>query len=88
MKISLQWLHEWVNHGLEPKALGHALTMAGFELEGIHAAAPAFEGVLVAEILSATPHPQADKLRVCEVSVGAASAPLQIVCGAANARLV
>ncbi len=86
MKISLQWLHEWVNHGLEPKALGHALTMAGFELEGIHAAAPAFEGVLVAEILRATPHPQADKLHVCEVSVGAASAPLQIVCGAANAR--
>ena len=86
MKISLQWLQEWVNHGLEPKALGHALTMAGFELEGIHAAAPAFEGVVVAEIQSATPHPQADKLRVCEVSVGAASPALQIVCGAANAR--
>ena len=86
MKISLQWLREWVNHGLEPKALGHALTMAGFELEGIHAAAPAFEGVVVAEIVSAIPHPQADKLRVCEVRLGVGTVPLQIVCGAANAR--
>ncbi len=86
MKISLQWLREWVDAGLEPKALGSALTMAGFELESIAAAAPPFEGVRVAEIVSAQPHPQADKLRVCEVSLGEGGAPLQIVCGAPNAR--
>jgi len=86
MKISMQWLREWVDSGLTPKDLGHALTMAGFELEGIHAAAPSFDGVVVAEILTASPHPQADKLRVCEVSVGTGAANLQIVCGAANAR--
>ena len=86
MKISLQWLREWVDAGLEPKALGSALTMAGFELESIAAAAPPFEDVRVAEIVSAQPHPQADKLRVCEVSLGEGGAPLQIVCGAPNAR--
>ncbi len=86
MKISLQWLREWVDAGLEPKALGSALTMAGFELESIATAAPPFEGVRVAEIVTAQPHPQADKLRVCEVSLGEDGALLQIVCGAPNAR--
>lgn len=70
MKISLQWLREWVDAELEPKALGSALTMAGFELESIAPAAPPFAGVRVAEIVSAAQHPQADKLRVCEVSLG------------------
>ncbi len=86
MKISLQWLREWVDAELEPKALGSALTMAGFELESIATAAPPFEGVRVAEIISAEPHPQADKLRVCSVSLGEGAALLQIVCGAPNAR--
>ena len=86
MKISLQWLREWVDAELEPKALGSALTMAGFELESIATAAPPFEGVRVAEIISAEPHPQADKLRVCSVSLGEGAPLLQIVCGAPNAR--
>lgn len=86
MKISLQWLREWVDAELEPKALGSALTMAGFELESIAPAAPPFAGVRVAEIVSAAQHPQADKLRVCEVSLGEGGALLQIVCGAPNAR--
>jgi phenylalanyl-tRNA synthetase beta chain len=60
--------------------------MAGFELESIAPAAPPFAGVRVAEIISAEPHPQADKLRVCSVSLGEGAAPLQIVCGAPNAR--
>jgi phenylalanyl-tRNA synthetase beta chain len=59
--------------------------MAGFELDALDAAAPAFTGVVVAEILSAERHPQADKLQVCRVSSGSGE-PLQIVCGAANAR--
>jgi phenylalanyl-tRNA synthetase beta chain len=59
--------------------------MAGFELESIEPAAPEFSGVIVAEILEATRHPQADKLQVCRVSTGAGE-PVQIVCGASNAR--
>src|SRR5262249_20096951 len=61
------------------------LTMAGFELDALEPAAPAFTGVVVAEILAAERHPQADKLQVCRVFVGSGE-PLQIVCGAANAR--
>jgi phenylalanyl-tRNA synthetase beta chain len=59
--------------------------MAGFELEALETAAPAFTGVIVAEILEATRHPQADKLQVCRVSTGQGE-PVQIVCGATNAR--
>src|SRR6185437_6187615 len=59
--------------------------LAGFELDGLEPAAPEFSGVVVAEILSAERHPQADKLQVCQVSVGSGE-PIQIVCGAANAR--
>jgi phenylalanyl-tRNA synthetase beta chain len=65
--------------------LGTRLTMAGFELEANEPAAPEFTGVIVAEILEATRHPQADKLQVCRVSTGSGE-PLQIVCGAPNAR--
>ncbi len=58
--------------------------MLGFEVESLASVAPPFSGVVVAEIRSAKPHPQADKLRVCQVSAGGPE--LQIVCGAANAR--
>jgi phenylalanyl-tRNA synthetase beta chain len=58
--------------------------MAGLEVEEVTPVAAAFSGVVVAEILSTSPHPNADKLKVCSVSTGAA-APLQIVCGAPNA---
>lgn len=85
MKVSLAWLGEWVRVGVDAPTLGSRLTLAGFELENIAPAAPPFSGVLVAEILAAEPHPQADKLQLCRVSVGQ-GAPLQIVCGARNAR--
>ena len=85
MKISYGWLNEWVQLPWTPVELGARLTMSGFELEGLEAAAPPFTGVVVAEILSADPHPQADKLRVCKVSRGSGE-PLTIVCGASNAR--
>ena len=85
MKISLEWLRDFVDPGLAPRELGDRLTMAGFELESITAAAPDFSGVQVVEILEAAPHPQADRLRVCRVSTGQGE-PLQIVCGAPNAR--
>lgn len=84
MKLPLDWLKESIDPGLAPAELGARMTMAGFELESIAPAAPPFNGVVVAEILAAERHPQADKLQVCRVSAGGAE--LQIVCGAANAR--
>jgi phenylalanyl-tRNA synthetase beta chain len=85
MKVPYSWLKEWVKVPWRAQELGTRLTMAGFELEALEAAAPPFSGVVVAEILSAERHPQADKLQVCQVTTGSGPA-LQIVCGAPNAR--
>src|SRR5579883_3476651 len=86
MKVPYQWLREWAPVAWEPRELGEHLAMAGFELESLERAAPPLSGVVVAEILEAAPHPQADKLRVCRVSTGPEHLPLQVVCGAGNAR--
>ena len=86
MKVPYDWLAEWVALPWSAAELGTRLTLAGFELESRERAAPAFTGVVVAEIVTLAPHPQADKLRVCQVSTGTGPA-LQIVCGAPNARL-
>jgi phenylalanyl-tRNA synthetase beta chain len=85
MKVPYDWLAEWVQVPWPAPELGRRLTMSGFELEALEPAAPAFGGVVVAQILSAERHPQADKLQVCRVSVGSGE-PLSIVCGAPNAR--
>jgi phenylalanyl-tRNA synthetase beta chain len=84
VNISEQWLREWVSPSLTTEALAHQLTMAGLEVESIAAVAGEFEGVVVAEIISAEQHPDADKLRVCQVNTGKET--VQIVCGAPNAR--
>ena len=84
MKISEQWLREWVSPELATEALAHQLTMAGLEVDAIEPVAGSFSGVVVAEILSAEQHPDADKLRVCQVDTGGET--VQIVCGAPNAR--
>ncbi|MDX1735168.1 MAG: phenylalanine--tRNA ligase subunit beta, partial [Halioglobus sp.] len=84
MRISEQWLREWVSPAIDTEALGHQLTMAGLEIDAIEPVAGAFSGVIVAEITSAEPHPDADKLKVCQVDTGAGT--VQIVCGAPNAR--
>ncbi len=84
MKISEQWLREWVNPALSTEELAHQITMAGLEVDAIEAVAGDFSGVIVAEITAAEQHPDADKLRVCQVSSG--SATFQVVCGAPNAR--
>ncbi len=87
MKFSEQWLREWVNPDLTTTVLGHQLTMAGLEVDAIEPVAPAHSGVVIGRILSAEKHPDADKLQVCQVDVGELSEePLQIVCGAQNAR--
>jgi len=85
MRIPLSWLREFVDVPWNAKELGSRLTMAGFELEALDKAAPPFTGVVVAEIVEAVKHPQADKLQLCKVRA-AGSELLQIVCGAANAR--
>jgi len=85
MKVPYAWLSEWTEIPWKPAELGTRLTMSGFELEALEPAAPPFTSVVVAEILAAERHPQADKLQVCRVSIGSGE-PLQIVCGASNAR--
>ncbi|HKX53365.1 MAG TPA: phenylalanine--tRNA ligase subunit beta [Nitrosospira sp.] len=90
MKFSENWLRTFVNPPLSTRDLAHALTMAGLEVESIEPVAPAFDKIVVAEVLSVQKHPDADHLQVCEVKAEADTAgndaPLQIVCGAANVR--
>ncbi len=83
MKFSENWLRTWVNPALSSDELAHVLTMAGLEVETLEAVAPAFNNVVVAEVLEVVKHPNADRLNVCQVNVGEAQ-PLTIVCGAAN----
>ena len=83
MKVSVNWLRELVDIKLSVDELAHTLTMAGLEVEEIAPVAAAFDGIVVAEVKSTAPHPNADKLRVCEVDAGTGSL-LQIVCGAPN----
>jgi len=88
MRVSLQWLRELVQvepEQLEPQQLAERLSIAGFEVEAIEDLAARAAGVVVGHVLSREPHPDADKLSVCQVAVGAGE-PLQIVCGAANVR--
>ncbi|MBL6709315.1 MAG: phenylalanine--tRNA ligase subunit beta, partial [Pseudomonadales bacterium] len=84
MKFSEAWLRQWVDPSLSSDELLFQLTMAGLEVDGTEPAAQSFSGVVVGEIVSAQQHPDADKLRVCEVSDG--SERFQVVCGAPNAR--
>jgi|TARA_B110000908_G_scaffold92815_1_gene109958 phenylalanyl-tRNA synthetase beta chain len=86
MQFSEHWLHQFVNPKLDADELGHALTMAGLEVEDQKLAALLFNNVVVGEIISAEKHPDADRLQLCKVDVGQ-DKPLQIVCGAPNARV-
>ena len=83
MKFSEAWLREWVNPEVSTIELADQLSMAGLEVDSVNAVAPPFEGVVVGEVLSVEPHPDAQKLRVCTVDVGEVES-LNIVCGAAN----
>ncbi|WP_293370764.1 phenylalanine--tRNA ligase subunit beta [Nevskia sp.] len=85
MKLSENWLREWVNPPATATELAHKLNMAGLEAEAEPMLTVLPQGIVVGKIVSATPHPQADRLRVCEVDAGTGEI-LQIVCGAANAR--
>jgi len=85
MQFSESWLRQYVNPSLDSDGLGHAMTMAGLEVEEQYSVAPAFTKIVIAQILSAEQHPDADRLRVCKVDAGTGQ-ELQIVCGAPNAR--
>lgn len=83
MQFSEHWLREYVNPPLTSAELAHSLTMAGLEVEALASVAPAFGGVVVAQVLAVDKHPDADKLKLCRVDAGQGET-LQIVCGAPN----
>ncbi|WP_431688643.1 phenylalanine--tRNA ligase subunit beta [Hahella sp. NBU794] len=82
MKFSEYWLREWVDPQLSSEALVQQITMAGLEVDAAERVAKPFSGIVVGEVLSVEPHPDADKLRVCKVSDG--QEQFQVVCGAPN----
>ena len=86
MQFPESWLREFCNPPLSTQELADTLTMAGLEVEELQPVAPAFHGIVVAEIKEAVQHPDADRLRVCKVDAGQGEW-LQIVCGAPNARV-
>ena len=86
MKFSENWLRELVDVQADRTQLAHALTMAGLEVEELTPLGEGLDGVVVAEIVGAEKHPEADRLQVCKVDAGQGE-PLQIVCGAPNARV-
>lgn len=83
MQFPESWLRAFVDAPVSTDELAEQLTMAGLEVEEVQTAAPAFSGVVIARIESVEPHPNADKLKVCQVNAG--DQMLQIVCGAPNA---
>ena len=84
MRISVNWLNEWLGKPAQARDLASRLTMAGLEVEAIEPAAPSLAGIVVGEIVERDQHPNADSLSVCKVDAGGEL--LQIVCGAPNAR--
>ena len=85
MIFTEEWLRQYVNPALGTDELADALTMAGLEVEEVRTVAPAFSGVVVAEVLTCRDHENSDHLHVCEVNAGTGET-LQIVCGAPNVR--
>ena len=85
MNFSSRWLREWVDPKVSDIELSEKLTMAGLEVERVAPVAPAFEGLMVGQVVNCDKHPNADKLSLCEVDIGVDS-NLQIICGAPNVR--
>ena len=85
MKFSESWLRTWVNPAVDTKALCEQLSMAGLEVDGVEPVAGDFSSVVVGEVVACEQHPDADKLQVTKVNVGASDL-LDIVCGAPNCR--
>ena len=85
MKFSEKWLREWVNPPVDVNELADQLTFLGLEVDEVVSSRPVMSDVVVARVVDVMPHPDADRLRVCEVDNGTADL-LQIVCGAPNVR--
>ncbi|MBO1109124.1 phenylalanine--tRNA ligase subunit beta [Plesiomonas shigelloides] len=85
MKFSESWLREWVNPAISTEELSEQITMAGLEVDAVEPVAGVFTGVVVGHVVECAQHPDADKLRVTKVDVGAGE-PIDIVCGAPNCR--
>ncbi|NJK58506.1 MAG: phenylalanine--tRNA ligase subunit beta [Pleurocapsa sp. SU_5_0] len=85
MRVSLNWLKELVDINMSPVELGKILTIAGFELEELIDLRANADGVVVGKVIERSQHPNADKLSVCKVDIGA-DEPLNIVCGASNVK--
>ena len=83
MRFSEAWLREWVNPPVDTRALADQLSMAGLEVDALEPVAPSFGGVVIGRVVAVAAHPNAEKLRLCEVDVGQAER-LSIVCGAPN----
>src|SRR5260221_3991262 len=86
MKFTLSWLKEHLDTDEPVERLADKLTMIGLEVESIEDKAKALAPFTVARVISAEQHPNADRLRVCMVDTGDGGAPVQVVCGAPNAR--
>jgi phenylalanyl-tRNA synthetase beta chain len=85
MRVSLEWLKDYVDiTGLKPEEIASSLTNSGLEVEGIELIGPRFNGVVVGKVLTIEPHPNADKLRLVTVNLGASQT--QVVCGAPNVK--
>jgi len=85
MRFSEQWLREWVDPPVDTAELTRQLTMAGLEVDSVDPVAPSLDGVVVGRIVEIEPHPDADRLRVCQVDIDGDEL-VQVVCGAPNAR--
>lgn len=86
MKLTLSWLKDHLDTDEPLEKLADKLTMIGLEVEGIEDKAKVLAPFIIAKVLTAAKHPNADKLQVCTVDVGDGAAPVQVVCGAPNAR--
>jgi phenylalanyl-tRNA synthetase beta chain len=86
MKFTLSWLKDHLETDEPVERLADKLTMIGLEVESIDDKAKALAPFTIARVLSAQQHPNADRLRVCMVDTGDGGAPVQVVCGAPNAR--
>ena len=84
MRINLEWLREWINFDIEPQELAHQLTIGGLEVGSIDNIRCYSKGVLVAKIIDCHPHPNADRLKICQVDTG--NSIHSVVCGAPNAH--
>ena len=87
MKLNESWLREWVDPEVDAAELAEQLTLAGLEVDAVEPAASpgGFSGVVVGEVLESGPHPNADRLKLCVVGYGSGE-PVEVVCGAPNAR--